>query len=589
MLKKNLVNFLITFKTVGAKCYIKTCDLLSIAKDFVLEKRFGIKCDTIPYCQIVKYYMEDLFAKNSSAFSGESEIPDKEIKVVFSEYYCQKIEVETVIDYESRFSAYVCQKVEGTLSIPEVVFSQYVCHKIPKEEKATYSVKFENHVCHKINTSLAYNVSFSEYACAKILVEVPGDSVLYNEFTTSRNVGNSIKFGYLYNGLAIKDPRKITSSDKWDYPTLTVGEHYEALSGNLYDLAILAGGMINSGDYAIAKYQALPEDDFWNLPTPYAENLFNLNLRGTGYKNANSTNFTGLKGTFIFPIKTIRLGVENHAVYYVGRDGDNGMIVGLENTSGNSIRLVRNATVDELLLDNGDYTHDYIGNDGRRYKTVKIGNYVWLAEPLMETLYRNFTPINLVDLSIPPPDPYLLAGERYEYNNDENNVISLDITSLVPQGWHIPTINDLMSFMGNAPELINLDSLAYREANGNIVPVENELRIWLKNTYSEDLDNQLAAVFTPEGVTQVTLNRRTGLNIRLVKDDDGTPVSKVFTDREGNTYPIGKFGNKGSKERYWLMKSLIVKTYEDGTDIPEVNDNAAWSGLNDGAFTEIAI
>jgi hypothetical protein len=44
--------------------------------------------------------------------------------------------------------------------------------------------------------------------------------------------------------------------------------------------------------------------------------------------------------------------------------------------------------LEQLLLD-GTYCSDYIGNDGKRYKTVKIGTQVWLAANLAETKYRN--------------------------------------------------------------------------------------------------------------------------------------------------------------------------------------------------------
>jgi len=50
--------------------------------------------------------------------------------------------------------------------------------------------------------------------------------------------------------------------------------------------------------------------------------------------------------------------------------------------------LVRDATVDEQVLSDGTYLTDYIGNDLRLYKTVKIGTQVW-TENLCETKYSS--------------------------------------------------------------------------------------------------------------------------------------------------------------------------------------------------------
>ena len=51
-----------------------------------------------------------------------------------------------------------------------------------------------------------------------------------------------------------------------------------------------------------------------------------------------------------------------------------------------SIRLMRTATAEEQLLADGTACEHYVGNDGKIYRTVKIGTQVWLADNLAEKL-----------------------------------------------------------------------------------------------------------------------------------------------------------------------------------------------------------
>ena len=61
-----------------------------------------------------------------------------------------------------------------------------------------------------------------------------------------------------------------------------------------------------------------------------------------------------------------------------------------------NIRLVRDLLPGEELLPNGTFVDNYIGNDGFSYKAVKVGNLVWTAESLIETIDRHGNPIPFI-------------------------------------------------------------------------------------------------------------------------------------------------------------------------------------------------
>ncbi len=87
--------------------------------------------------------------------------------------------------------------------------------------------------------------------------------------------------------------------------------------------------------------------------------------------------------------------------------------------------------------------------DGNVYKTVKIGNQVWLAENFKTTKYNDGIPIPNVTNS----DTWagLSTGAYCNYDNLESNVdtygrlynwYAVNTDKLAPVGWHVPTEDD---------------------------------------------------------------------------------------------------------------------------------------------------
>lgn len=85
--------------------------------------------------------------------------------------------------------------------------------------------------------------------------------------------------------------------------------------------------------------------------------------------------------------------------------------------------------------------------DGNVYKTVRIGNQLWMAENLKVTRYRNGDVIpSVIDDSL---WGQLVTGAYSHYDNNSNNVelfgllynfyVVSDERNIAPLGWHVPT------------------------------------------------------------------------------------------------------------------------------------------------------
>lgn len=88
--------------------------------------------------------------------------------------------------------------------------------------------------------------------------------------------------------------------------------------------------------------------------------------------------------------------------------------------------------------------------DGNVYKTVKIGNQIWMAENLKVTKYRNGNPIpNVTDNTA---WSLLTTGASCDYNNTPTNSTTYgklynwfaasDSRNIAPTGWHVATDAD---------------------------------------------------------------------------------------------------------------------------------------------------
>ena len=234
-----------------------------------------------------------------------------------------------------------------------------------------------------------------EYSCTPFMVSA--EELSYNP----------VKYVYLYNHYTIQDVRNIANTgwgvaDKSEYEALML--YYD--SSGTY-LSNTASTFLKDADTSK-----------WSVPSN-GENQSNLNLVGSGSRNAS--------GAFANLLSVCRLWNNDTAVgqgvvsqtlaneaYFLTSVGADVWTVAFE--EGYSIRLIKDTTT----LSNGE-SSTYTGNDGKTYRTICIGTQEWLADNLVETLYRNLDSIPIVTNNITWAG--LSTGARCSYNNDEANAI----------------------------------------------------------------------------------------------------------------------------------------------------------------------
>lgn len=173
-----------------------------------------------------------------------------------------------------------------------------------------------------------------------------------------------VKYGYLYNWWAATDARNIAPAG-WHLATTT---EISTLSTYLGGDSI-AGGKL--------KEVGLTH---WNTPNTGASNETAFNGLGSGGRHGTVGSFQNIKRLF-------ECWAPNDDEYSFGR----GWSLSYNNASlenwhwsvfahGKSLRFIKDDPTD---------TGTMVGNDGKVYPTVKIGNQVWMACNLAETKYRN--------------------------------------------------------------------------------------------------------------------------------------------------------------------------------------------------------
>ncbi len=264
-----------------------------------------------------------------------------------------------------------------------------------------------------------------------------------------------------------------------------------------------------------------------------------------------------------------------------------------------------------------------IAQDGKSYKTVKIGNQTWMAENLNVSTYRNGDTIPQVQ------DPKIWGNLKtgawcyYEgkpqtgssYGKLYNWYAVNDPRVLAPEGWHIPSDTEwteLSTFLGGrmgssskikfskgwADGGNGSNETGFAAVPGGTRSVElfsfaGKYGYWWSSTEFDSYSawNRYLGYNTND-IGRSTGWKQFGNSVRCVKDEGETNISKsikplpenenssskkdlekneVIEIKETNNWPITKIGDK-----IWMSQNLDVSIFQNGDPIPEAKTNEEW-------------
>ncbi len=160
------------------------------------------------------------------------------------------------------------------------------------------------------------------------------------------------------------------------------------------------------------------------------------------------------------------------------------------------------------LSQNPNYLRDI---DGNIYKTIKIGNQVWMAENLRVTCYRNGDSIpNITNNKQWSKDtlgaycnPNNYVKNAADYGRLYNYYAVSDPRGLAPEGWHVATMNDwrhlrsnLSSYEITGLHMQEIDSDYWSKKmqnSGNFIWVKLELLKVSLEEYNKSMDDIISS------------------------------------------------------------------------------------------------
>jgi uncharacterized protein (TIGR02145 family) len=193
--------------------------------------------------------------------------------------------------------------------------------------------------------------------------------------------------------------------------------------------------------------------------------------------------------------------------------------------------------------------------DGNDYKTVKIGNQVWMAENLKTTKYNDGTEIQLVKddtkwSNLTEPAYCWYNNEEKKYKNIYGALYTwytVETGKLCPVAWHVSSDSDwdqLAIFLGNenstANQLKNNSDYywayyinrkdetdefgfnampgGYRFTYGTFDEITKTARWWTANAFSTTYAYYRSIEYSSDMLNTSKLAKNCGFSVRCVKD-----------------------------------------------------------------------
>lgn len=250
--------------------------------------------------------------------------------------------------------------------------------------------------------------------------------------------------------------------------------------------------------------------------------------------------------------------------------------------------------------------YSMIDNDGNEYKTVKIGNQIWMAENLRSTKYSDGSSIPNVTSNSTWAN---LNSDAYcYYNNDPKNAIPYGClykdkvvtgnSQIAPIGWHMPS-NEEWRTLATTVGYNNVKSLAtsgttywnsdrgtnttgfsnvgsgVRLKNGSFIDIKNNAVYWSCGEYIS------IAEFTNEFFLGAGILNESeyGFSIRLIKDNNNDTEALINRPTvSGNTINVsGAYTNNGPSVTEvgfcWSNTTAQLPSFDDNKIVCPLNSN----------------
>ena len=260
----------------------------------------------------------------------------------------------------------------------------------------------------------------------------------------------------------------------------------------------------------------------------------------------------------IFTITARLISVETGEVMSSALYDSEGKIGGLMKTgmeriasqiASQPVTISRRQGDNETSTPNINSSEPVIDIDGNKYKTVKIGNQIWMAENLRATHYQNGDAITKVTTESAWRGTFSEAYCNYNFDDAKASTYGrlynwyavMDSRSICPEGWHIPSDNEwkeLEIFLGlsaseaDETEWRGIDGglelmtstgfyskpAGYRYYNYGFSKIDNESYFWSSSDYLIQLAVYRRLDSSQSSIYRYFENQRSGLSVRCVKD-----------------------------------------------------------------------